>query len=108
MGLFRRRGFLKVKYHECRSLLVYRPQELLLPGEEPWYYTHKAHNKPGKAISKTTLQGSRHAIKAIKNTLVQGGYRKDLADGAVRRACAIIRSQNTSAVKKRRSRRKKN
>merc|ERR1712058_112203 len=68
----------------------------------------KDHNKPGKAISKTTLQGSRHAIKAIKNTLVQGGYRKDLADGAVRRACAIIRSQNTSAVKKRRSRRKKN
>merc|ERR1712226_191850 len=68
----------------------------------------KGKNCPAKAISKTTLQGSRHTIKTIQNTLSANGYRKDLTDAAVRRACAIIRSQNTAVVKKRRSRRKKN
>merc|ERR1712038_927459 len=68
----------------------------------------KGRNCPAKSISKTTLQGSRHTIKTIQNTLNANGYRKDLTDAAVKRACALIRSQNTSVVKKRRSRRKKN
>ncbi|XP_057292301.1 60S ribosomal protein L28-like [Hydractinia symbiolongicarpus] len=68
----------------------------------------KGQNRPLKALSKSTIQGSRHAIKTIKNTLAANGYRKDLTDPAIRRACAIIRSQNTAVVKKRRSRRKKN
>merc|ERR1711899_380418 len=68
----------------------------------------KGRNCPAKSISKTTLQGSRHTIKTIRNTLNANGYRKDLTDAAVKRACALIRSQNTSVVKKRRSRRKKN
>merc|ERR1712099_45206 len=68
----------------------------------------KGQNKPNKAIHKTTLRGSRHSIKAIRNALTQNGYRKDLSDTAIRRASAIIRSQNASSVKKRRSRRKKN
>merc|ERR1712142_334022 len=62
---------------------------------------------PAKALSKTTVQGSRHAIKTIQNTLGANGYRKDLTKSAVKRACALIRSQNTSVVKKNRSRRKK-
>merc|ERR1711868_206514 len=68
----------------------------------------KGANRPAKSLSKTTLQGSRHAIKTIENTLSANGYRKDLTEAAVRRACAIIRSQNTTVVKKNRSRRKKN
>merc|ERR1712133_270087 len=68
----------------------------------------KGANRPAKSLSKTTLQGSRHAIKTIENTLTANGYRKDLTEAAVRRACAIIRSQNTTVVKKNRSRRKKN
>merc|ERR1711872_815965 len=62
---------------------------------------------PAKSLSKTTVQGSRHAIKTIQNTLGANDYRKDLTKSAVKRACALIRSQNTSVVKKNRSRRKK-
>merc|ERR1712003_516855 len=62
---------------------------------------------PAKALSKSTVQGSRHAIKTIRNTLDANGYRKDLTKAAVKKACALIRSQNTSVVKKNKSRRKK-
>merc|ERR1712043_88251 len=67
----------------------------------------KGGRRPAKALSKTSLHGSRHAVKVIKNTLGANGYRKDLTTAAVKRACAIIRSQNTSVVKKNKSRRKK-
>ena len=67
----------------------------------------KGARRPAKSLSKTTIQGSRHAIKTIQNTLGANGYRKDLSKAAVKRACAIIRSQNTSVVKKNKSRRKK-
>merc|ERR1712157_148492 len=66
------------------------------------------NNKPVKSLNKTTVRGSRHAIKVIRDTLNKNEYRKDLSDTAIRRASALIRSQNTSTVKKRRSRRKKN
>merc|ERR1712221_1892 len=68
----------------------------------------KGANRPGKSLNKATIQGSRHAIKTIQNTLNTNGYRKDLSSAAIKRACAIIRSQNTSVVKKNKSRRKKN
>merc|ERR1712142_561090 len=67
----------------------------------------KGQRRPATALSKTSLHGSRHAVKVIKNTLGANGYRKDLTTAAVKRACAIIRSQNTSVVKKNKSRRKK-
>merc|ERR1712189_103919 len=67
----------------------------------------KGARKPVKSLSKTTVQESRHAIKTIQNTLGANGYRKDLTKAAVKRACAIIRSQNTRVVKKNKSRRKK-
>merc|ERR1712203_1417 len=67
----------------------------------------KGANRPAKSLSKSRVQGSRHAIKTIRNTLDANGYRKDLTSAAVKRACAIIRSQNTSVVKKNKSRRKK-
>merc|ERR1712212_651278 len=66
----------------------------------------KGARSPAKALNKTTLQGSRHAIKVIQNTLGSNGYRKDLSKAAVKRACALIRSQNTSLVKKNKSRRR--
>jgi len=68
----------------------------------------KNANKPAKSVNKITVRGSsRHAIKVIRDTLNKSEYRKDLSDAAIRRASALIRSQNTSTVKKRRSRRKK-
>merc|ERR1711964_8187 len=67
----------------------------------------KGGRRPAKALSKTNLQGSRHTIKTIQNTLDANGYRKDLTKSAVKKACALIRSQNTSVVKKNKSRRKK-
>merc|ERR1712126_220574 len=42
----------------------------------------KGANRPAKSLSKTTLQGSRHAIKTIENTLSANGYRKDLTKSA--------------------------
>merc|ERR1712200_70421 len=60
----------------------------------------KGANKPGNSLNKTTIQGSRHAIKTIQNTLSANGYRKDLSSAAIKRACAIIKSQNTAVVKK--------
>merc|ERR1712180_143381 len=50
----------------------------------------KGGRRPAKSLSKTTVQGSRHAIKTIQNTLGANGYRKDLTKAAVKRACAII------------------
>merc|ERR1712018_48792 len=67
----------------------------------------KGGRRPAKALSKTTVQGSRHTIKTIQNTLDANGYRKDLTKAAVKKACALIRSQNTAVVKKNKSRRKK-
>merc|ERR1712157_676921 len=58
------------------------------------------------AIRKTK-GARRHAIKTIQNTLGANGYRKDLTKSAVKKACALLRSQNTSVVKKNKSRRKK-
>ncbi|XP_065068623.1 large ribosomal subunit protein eL28-like [Rhopilema esculentum] len=67
-------------------------------------------NKPVKMIKSTTIKrGGRHTVKTIKNTLGKSRYRSDLMDAASRRACAIIKSQSTSAVvKKKRSHRKRN
>ena len=67
----------------------------------------KGGSRPAKALNKTTVQGSRHAIKTIQNTLGANGYRKDLTKAAVKKACAVIRSQNTTVVKQNKSRRKK-
>merc|ERR1711936_872131 len=58
----------------------------------------KGAHRPAKSLSKSRVQGSRHAIKTIRNTLDANGYRKDLTSAAVKRACAIIRSQNKSVV----------
>jgi len=72
----------------------------------------KGKRKPEKLNMSTTIQssrGGRHIIKAIKNTTKKRKYRSDLTNVAVRRACALARSQSASAVvKKKRSHRKRN
>lgn len=67
-------------------------------------------NKPSKVTSKVTLaRDSRRTIKTIKNLCGKNYYRQDLEDAAVRRACAILRSQRTgTGVQKNRTRRKRN
>ena len=68
-------------------------------------------NKPAKVNSKVTLAGdSRRTVKTIKNLCGKNYYRQDLEDAAVRRACAILRSQraSTTGVQKKRTRRKRN
>ena len=68
-------------------------------------------NKPAKVTSKATLTGdSRRTVKTIKNLCGKNYYRQDLEDAAVRRACAILRSQRatTTGVQKKRTRRKRN
>ncbi|XP_065829513.1 large ribosomal subunit protein eL28-like [Oscarella lobularis] len=71
--------------------------------------TRKAKNKP--ASGRATFQlvrGPRRAVKAIKKTCITHHYRPDLADTAVRRVCAIYRSQKpVASVQKKRSRRKR-
>merc|ERR1712018_600252 len=47
----------------------------------------KGANKPAKSLSKSRVQGSRHAIKVIRNTLNANGYRKDLTSAAVKSKC---------------------
>ncbi|KAL9987864.1 hypothetical protein ACROYT_G002237 [Oculina patagonica] len=70
----------------------------------------KYANKPAKVNSKVTLAGdSRRTVKTIKNLCGKNLYRQDLEDAAVRRACAILRSQRaTTGVQKKRTRRKRN
>ncbi|RMX60957.1 large ribosomal subunit protein eL28 [Pocillopora verrucosa] len=70
----------------------------------------KYANKPSKVTSKVTLaRDSRRTIKTIKNLCGKNYYRQDLEDAAVRRACAILRSQRTgTGVQKNRTRRKRN
>ncbi|XP_068721706.1 large ribosomal subunit protein eL28-like [Montipora capricornis] len=67
-------------------------------------------NKPAKNLAKVTLaKHSRHTVKTIKNFCGKNFYRRDLQDAAVRRACAILRSQRaTPVVQKKRRRGKRN
>jgi len=60
--------------------------------------------KPAKNYKRTELKrNSRSTIKTISRTLFSGRYRKDLKMCAVRRACALLRSQKPVIVKKARS-----
>ncbi|XP_073242040.1 large ribosomal subunit protein eL28-like [Porites lutea] len=70
----------------------------------------KFANKPPKNLTKVTLASdSRRTVKTIKNLCGKNFYRQDLEDAAVRRACAILRSQRTTTgVQKKRTRRKRN
>jgi len=60
----------------------------------------KHQNKPAKHLVKSNLKGSSRAvIGTIRKTLRKNNYRKDLKMAAIRRACAILKSQKTSVEK---------
>ncbi|XP_062515705.1 large ribosomal subunit protein eL28-like [Corticium candelabrum] len=69
----------------------------------------RRHHRPVvSAYSYPLLRGSRRAIRTLKQQGIVRCYRADLTDAAVRRTCAIYRSQRpTSGVQKRRSRKKR-
>lgn len=61
-----------------------------------------------KLTSITLSRGGRRTIKSIRAATEGSHYRADLTDFAVRKASAIIRSQKSKNVAKRRSRKSKN
>nr|XP_002130777.1 60S ribosomal protein L28-like [Ciona intestinalis]XP_002130793.1 60S ribosomal protein L28-like [Ciona intestinalis] len=57
----------------------------------------KMVNKPGQSENRTTLtKGGRRTIRTIKRTIRKNSYRKDLRMAAIRRACAIMKSQKAA------------
>ncbi|XP_022905714.1 large ribosomal subunit protein eL28 [Onthophagus taurus] len=68
------------------------------------YKKANKQNKPRKNIIKTTMKaGPRRSLAKLKNLMQKNRYRTDLTKAALRRACAISRSQK---VKKDRQQRR--
>ncbi|XP_072017943.1 large ribosomal subunit protein eL28-like [Amphiura filiformis] len=62
--------------------------------------------KPNKWYVRRELKkDARRTMRTINNVLGKGAYRKDLKTAAMRRACAILRSQKPVMVKKPRTKR---
>merc|ERR1712168_861548 len=58
-------------------------------------------NKPALQHNRTELKkGNRQVLKSIRNTIRKGRYRKDLKMAAMRRACALLKSQKAIPAKK--------
>lgn len=62
----------------------------------------------GRLTNTTLSRGGRRTIKTIRAATAGSKYRPDLTDAAIRKASAIIRSQKSKNVAKRRSRKYKN
>merc|ERR1712042_293806 len=61
----------------------------------------KHGNKPALQHNSVALKkGNRQVLKAIRNTVRKGRYRKDLKMAAMRRACALLKSQKAIPAKK--------
>uniref|UniRef100_A0A2M3ZYP3 Large ribosomal subunit protein eL28 n=2 Tax=Anopheles triannulatus TaxID=58253 RepID=A0A2M3ZYP3_9DIPT len=87
------------------SGLVHRRTVGVTPAEKKGVvFTYKrkgCYYKPAKAPVKVTLKdGARRTLKKIKNIMKNSRYRKDLKQAALRRTCAILRSQRPAPVKK--------
>jgi large subunit ribosomal protein L28e len=69
----------------------------------------RRHYRPGSSMTTYPLsRGPRRAIRTLKHQGIAQRYRADLTNAAVRRACAIYRSQRpTTSAQKRRSRKKR-
>ncbi|KAI8770981.1 60S ribosomal protein L28 [Biomphalaria glabrata] len=62
----------------------------------------KGLRKPRKTLTKVELKkGPRSTIATIRNSLKANNYRKDLINSAVRRTCAILKSQKPVVIKSR-------
>merc|ERR1712129_595434 len=67
----------------------------------------KGSRRPGKNITRVELKKhSRRTVATIRSALKANNYRKDLVNPAVRRACAIIRSQKPVVIRKARGSKK--
>ncbi|XP_052862952.1 60S ribosomal protein L28 [Anopheles cruzii] len=87
------------------SGLVHKKTISITPAEKKGVnFTYKrvrSHFKPAKSQVKVTLKdGSRRTLKKIKNIIKNSRYRRDLQQAALRRTCAILRSQRPAKVKK--------
>ncbi|GFR85488.1 60S ribosomal protein L28 [Elysia marginata] len=61
----------------------------------------KGLRRPAKNLTRQELKrDSRRTIATIRATLRANNYRKDLVNPAVRRACAILKSQKPVVIKK--------
>jgi large subunit ribosomal protein L28e len=63
---------------------------------------HSYRNKPGKNSNKVVFlnsSGPRRVLSKIRTSLRSSRYRKDLKTAALRRASALLRAQQTKAVK---------
>lgn len=63
----------------------------------------KAANKPAKSVRTTVLNGktgSRRVLKTVAAEVAGNLYRPDLKDAALRRACAVLKSQKPVQVVK--------
>ncbi|CAL1541150.1 unnamed protein product [Lymnaea stagnalis] len=62
----------------------------------------KGLRKPNKSLTKVELKrGPRKTIAVIRNSLKANNYRRDLVNSAVRRTCAILKSQKPVVIKSR-------
>merc|ERR1712168_130924 len=60
----------------------------------------KHGNKPALQHNSVALKkGNRQVLKALRNTVRKGRYRKDLKMAAMRRACALLKSQKAIPAK---------
>ncbi|XP_059174669.1 large ribosomal subunit protein eL28-like, partial [Physella acuta] len=63
---------------------------------------NKDQNKPSKSLTRVELnKGRRHTIASIRAILRANNYRKDLINPAVRRTCAILKSQKLVVIESR-------
>ncbi|XP_059178615.1 large ribosomal subunit protein eL28-like [Physella acuta] len=63
---------------------------------------NKDQNKPSKSLTRVELKkGPRRTIASIRAILRANNYRKDLINPAVRRTCAILKSQKPVVIKSR-------
>ncbi|KAM3842454.1 large ribosomal subunit protein eL28 [Diretmus argenteus] len=64
-----------------------------------------AQRKPASAYVKTTInKNSRATLNSVRHIISKNHYRKDLRMAAIRRTCAILKSQKPVVVKKKRTR----
>merc|ERR1712168_1005285 len=60
----------------------------------------KNRARPARHTVRVELKGdARRTIRAIRNTVQVSGYRRDLGNAAVRKACAILKSQKPVVIK---------
>merc|ERR1719350_1691669 len=59
----------------------------------------KGYRRPARSVKRVELKkDSRHSIRTIRQVVQNSGYRRDLGSAAVRKACAILKSQKPVVI----------